>query len=210
MRFHTEQTNVIDHTFTPSSPFTGPHLKTLALLSSLLHFRHNKQKPSDHSSASSFAIDASVVVAVAAAMSLIIVTFVLAFAVGHRRSSCAQMNLQHSLRLSNKDLLSSRTDRSHQPLHRPTEDPTNRSNDLAIDLPPQLDREIELDSYSHPCVILYNTHFSLESKPKRERVRYSTHAARMLPVSVSPISSGARPVFDFVSNATSRITVTNM
>ena len=135
----------------------------------LSHFRYNKQKPSDHSSASSCTDPASA--AVAAATSLIVVTFVLAFVLGHRRSSCAQMNLQHSLRLSNKDLLSSRTDRSHQPLHRPTEDPPNRSNDRAIDLPPQLDREIELDSYSHPCVILYNTHFSLESKSETDRER---------------------------------------
>ncbi len=62
------------------------------------------------------------------------------------------------------------------------------------------------DSYLHQYVILYN------NNPNESLfiIRYfSTYAARILPTNVNPISKDARPVFDFVSNATNRITVTN-
>ena len=53
------------------------------------------------------------------------------------------------------------TDTSHQPLLHPTMDPPSRPSDRSIDSPPPLDPEIELDSYYHPCMLLWNHHSSL-------------------------------------------------
>jgi hypothetical protein len=53
-------------------------------------------------------------------------------------------------------------------------------------------------------MILYNHNESLFII-----INSSTYAARIFPTNVNPINKDAKPVFDFVSSATDRITVTN-
>ena len=75
------------------------------------------------------------------------------------------------------------TDTSHQPLLHPTMDPPSRPSDRSIDSPPPLDPEIELDSYCHPCMLLWNHHSSLSLSLLLETIRL-TQPACCLPVSV--------------------------